>query len=75
MEDVAVKSVRSIELLGYEQKNSFLSMLETNPSKFSELIKLNRLRIFHKAQTKRRQTASEKETKDQLHLFSQIKKL
>ena len=43
VDDVAVKSVRSIELLGYEQKNSFLSMLETNPSKFSESIKLNRL--------------------------------
>ena len=71
-DDVAVKSVKSIEKLGYEQKNSFLSMLETNPSAFSESIKLNRLRVFHKAQTKRRQTASEKETKDHLHLFSQL---
>ena len=37
MDDVAVKAVRSIEQLGYQKKNSFLLMLERNPSKFSQV--------------------------------------
>ena len=37
VDNVAVKSIRSIEQLGYQKKNSFLLMLERNPSKFSQV--------------------------------------
>ena len=72
MDDVAVNSVRCVEKLGEEQKKAFLSILENNPSKFNESIKLNHLRVFQKCTVKRKQNASVKEAKDQLNLFSQL---
>ena len=72
MDDVSVQAVKSVEKLGDEQKTAFMSMLETNPSDFSAPIKLNRLRVFHQVQGRRKQSAATKEVKDQLHLFSQL---
>ena len=59
-------------MLAKKQKKSFMDMLQNNPSSFNNSITLNRLRVFHKSQTRGKQNAQGREMKDQLQLFSQL---
>ena len=68
----AIKSVQTIEEEGEKAKNLFMDMLKNNPSSFNESIKLKRLRVFHKAQVRGKQSVLGRETNDQLQLFSQL---
>ena len=68
----AVKAVKTAEHVGEEAKKSFMDMLQNNPSSFNNSITLNRLRVFHKSQTRGKQNAQGREMKDQLQLFSQL---
>ena len=62
----AVKAVKTAEHVGEEAKKSFMDMLQNNPSSFNNSITLNRLRVFHKSQTRGKQNAQGREMKDQL---------
>ena len=68
----AVKAVKTAEHVGEEAKKSFMDMLQNNPSSFNNSITLNRLRVFHKSQTRGKQNAQGRKMKDQLQLFSQL---
>ena len=70
--NVAVKSVKSVEKLDTDGKTTFIEILQTNPSSFNEVIKMNRLRVFHKGHARQKQPASIKEMKDELQLFSKF---
>ena len=70
-EAAAVKAVKTVEQVGEDAKNSFMDMLQNNPSSFNDSITLNR-HVFHKSQARGKQNALGRETKDQLQLFSQV---
>ena len=53
----AIKTVQTIEEEGEKANNLFMNMLKDNPSSFNQSIKLKRLRVFHKAQARGKQSA------------------
>lgn len=72
MDEAVMKTIQTIEQLGHEQKTAFMNMLCKYPASFEEPIKKNKLPLFRNHNTKSERVRPSQETKDQLHLISQL---
>ena len=70
--ETVVKSIRTVEKLGRDQKKAFAQMLRENPASFEEPIKKNKIQLFRHQNKKNENIRPSQETKDQLHLISQL---